>query len=59
VDNDGKQEEEEATHQRKKTHQKNKKHWRKHPEHESDKNNGRKKETTVRWVEGQKRNDYN
>jgi hypothetical protein len=30
---------------------------KKHPEHESDENNGREKETTVRWVEGEKRKE--
>jgi hypothetical protein len=58
VDDDGGQEEEESSHQRKKAHQK-KKHWRKHLKHESGKNNGREKETTVRWVEDRKRNEKN
>jgi hypothetical protein len=61
VDNDGEEKEEEAAHQRKKTHQRKKhqkrKHRKKHLEHESDKNNGREKETTVRWVEGQERKE--
>jgi hypothetical protein len=30
---------------------------KKHPEHESDENNGREKETMVRWVEGQERKE--
>jgi hypothetical protein len=33
------------------------KKWKKHPEHESDENNGMEKETTVRWVEGEKRKE--
>jgi hypothetical protein len=39
--------------------QQKKKHQRKYPKYESDENNGRKKETIVRWVEGQKRNEKN
>jgi hypothetical protein len=50
------QEEERESHQRKKMHQR-KKHRKKHPELESVENNGREKETTVRWVEGEKRKE--
>jgi hypothetical protein len=47
-----------ASHQKKRTHQK-KKHRRKHPEHESDENNGTEKETMVRWVESWGRKEKN
>jgi hypothetical protein len=47
-----------ASRQRKRIHQK-KKHRRKHPEHESDENNRREKETTVRWMESQNRKEKN
>jgi hypothetical protein len=40
------------------THRK-KKCWRKYPKHESDENNGREKETMVRWVESQRRKEKN
>jgi hypothetical protein len=56
VDDNGKQEEEGSSHQRKKADQK-KKQARKHLGHESDENSGKEKETTKRWVEGQKRKE--
>jgi hypothetical protein len=55
VDDADEQEEERESHQRKKTQKR--KHRKKHSEHESDENNGREKETTVRWVEGEKRKE--
>jgi hypothetical protein len=61
VDDADEQEEERESHQRKKMHQRKKhqkrKHRKKHPEHESDENNGREKETTVKWVQGEKRKE--
>jgi hypothetical protein len=60
VDNDGEQGEEESSRQRKKAYPKKKKkekHRRKHPEHESGENSGKKMETTERWVEGRTRKE--